>query len=64
MKTEWCEVAIGILLIVFNYWNTAYSQVIITILAAILIVHSFMCKCKCCECCDECEMPVKKAKKK
>jgi len=64
MKTEWCEVAIGILLIVFNYWNWN-SQVIITILAAVLIVHSFMCKkCGCCECCDECEAPAKKARKK
>jgi hypothetical protein len=61
MKTEWCEVVIGVLLIVFsNFWN---SQIIITILAAVLIVHAFMCK-SCCGCCEECETPVKKAKKK
>ncbi len=65
MKLSWCEIVLAILIIVFNYWNLAYSRTIVTILAIILIVHSFMChKCRVCECCDEDEMPAKKGKKK
>lgn len=65
MKTEWCEIILAVLILIFNYWNWN-SQVIITILAAVLIVHAFMCKrCSCC-CgdCDECSKPIKKGKRK
>ena len=64
MKTEWCEVIIGILILVFNYFSW-YSKTIIIILGVVLIVHAFMCrKCNLCCDCEECEMPVKKARKK
>ena len=44
MCKSWCELILGVLIIIFALWQTAYSQWIIIILAAVLIIHSFTCK--------------------
>jgi len=44
MCKSWCELLIGILIVVFAIWETAYSQWVLVVLGIILIGHSFMCK--------------------
>ena len=45
MSNSWCELIIGILIIVFALWTIpVISEWILLILGIILIVHSFMCK--------------------
>ena len=57
--TIWCEVVLGVLVIVFALLNWQYA---ILVLGIILILHAFMCqKCKMCNVDD---MPVKRGKRR
>lgn len=60
MCKSWCEAILGLIILIFALWQTAYSQWIIVIAAIIMIIHSFMCK----KCFGHHEMPMKMAKKK
>lgn len=44
MCKSWCEAALGIVILVFALWPTTYSNWVIIIASAILIIHSFSCK--------------------
>jgi hypothetical protein len=44
MSKSWCESILGLIVLVFALWQTAYSQWIIVISAIIMIIHSFTCK--------------------
>ncbi len=39
-----CEAVLAIIILVFSFVETAYSQWIIVIAAIILLIHSFTCK--------------------
>jgi hypothetical protein len=60
INAKWCEIVMGILVIVFALWNVPVSKWILVAIGIILIVHSFMCKM----CCCSCEMPSQPEKKK
>jgi len=38
------ELIVGVVILVFALWQTSFSQWIIVIAAALLILHSFTCK--------------------
>ena len=58
---KWTEAVIGIVIIVFAWWQVGASQWIVTIAAALLILHSFSCgNCGICKTC----MPEGKSKSK
>ncbi len=44
MCNSWCEAIIAIVILVFMFWQTAYSDWIVIIAAIVLLVHSFTCK--------------------
>ena len=44
MCKSWCELIIALVVIVFAYWQTTYSQWILIIAGIVLLIHSFMCK--------------------
>ncbi len=45
MCKSWCELIIGLVVIVFALWDTMmYSKLILIIAGVILLIHSFMCK--------------------
>ena len=44
------EKIVGILVIIFAWWQTGYNDWILTVLGAILIIHAFSCK--------SCKMPM------
>ncbi|MEK6846625.1 MAG: hypothetical protein AABY16_00490 [Nanoarchaeota archaeon] len=60
MCKSWCEAILGIIILIFAFWQTDYSTWIVAIAALVLIWHSFMCK----KCFAKHEMPMKMAKKK
>ncbi len=43
------EIVLGLLIIIFAFWQTTYSQWIIVISAVLLLIHALGCK--------NCEMP-------
>jgi hypothetical protein len=60
-----CELIIGLLILLLNYLVWQYSKISITVLAIILIIHSFACKSCNCDCsCEMEEKPSKKARKR
>jgi hypothetical protein len=44
MNCKWTEVVLSVVILIFAWYTTAYSQEIITIAAALLLIHAFMCK--------------------
>ncbi len=50
----WVESILAILVILFAFWETTYSQWIIVIAGVLLLLHALLCKnCKMCrECMD------------
>jgi len=68
---KWCTTIIGIVILVFLFWETAASTWIIAIAAILLIIHAFMCKnCGACANCGSSgampakfSKPIKKKKK-
>jgi len=44
MCKSWCEAILAIVILVFAFWQTAYSQWIVVIAAVVLLIHSFTCK--------------------
>jgi len=45
MCKSWCELILGVVILVFALFDSwAYSKLIVTVAAVVLIVHSFMCK--------------------
>jgi len=52
---------LAVLIIIFAWYESDYSQWVITIAAAFLILHPLFCKCKT-DCCDT-EKPKGKKKK-
>ena len=44
MCKSWCEMIIGIVILVFTLWWTAVSEWILIIAGIVLIVHSFTCR--------------------
>ena len=42
-RCDWTEKIVGILVIVFAWWMTAYNQWILTALGIIMIWHAFRC---------------------
>ena len=60
MCKSWCEAILGVIILIFALWITAYSKWIVAIAAIVLILHSFMCK----GCFGSHEMAMKMGKKK
>ena len=56
-----CESILAILIVVFALWPTPWSQWIVVIAGALLLIHSFACKN--CKMCSEHEMMSKKKKR-
>lgn len=47
---KWTESVLALLILVFAFWQVAWSQWIIVIAAVILLLHSWMCKtCAMCQ---------------
>ncbi len=44
MCKSWCELILGLVVIVFALWQTQYSQWVLVIAGLVLAVHSFTCK--------------------
>jgi len=48
MCKSWCELILGIIILVFAYWpdlvGVGYGKWVVIIAAVILIIHSFTCK--------------------
>lgn len=59
MCKSWCEAVLGIIILIFAFWQTTYSKWVIVVAAAIMVLHSFSCKK-----CFGREMPMKMAKKR
>ena len=38
------EIVLGLIILVFAFWQTMYSKWIIVVAAAILVIHGLMCK--------------------
>ncbi len=60
MCKSWCEVILGLIILLFTFWKTTYSDWVVIIAAVILVLHSFMCK----SCFSHREMPMKTGKKR
>lgn len=46
----WVESLLAVIVIVFAFWQTSYSQWVIVIAAALLLIHGLWCKnCKACK---------------
>ena len=58
---KWCELIIALVILVFSFWQVAYSKWIIIITAIVLLIHSFM---RCRFCCDHEDVGMKATKKK
>ncbi|MAG07531.1 hypothetical protein CMI46_01830 [Candidatus Pacearchaeota archaeon] len=72
MNCKWTEIVLSVVILIFAWYATAYSQWVVTIAAALLLVHALMCKS-----CNTCaptgavkpmakkpmKMPIKKKKK-
>ena len=43
MCKSWCELILGIIILIFSFWKTTYSMWVVVIAAVILIIHSFTC---------------------
>ena len=44
MNCKWLEVVLALIVIVFAVWQSMYSQWVIVIAAAIILLHALMCK--------------------
>ena len=44
MCKSWCELIIGIIVVVFSLWQTMISEWVLVIAGIVLIIHSFTCK--------------------
>jgi len=60
MCKSWCELIIGIVVIVFALWQTMISQWVLVIAGIVLAIHSFTCR----YCFGKNEMPMMKSSKK
>jgi len=60
---KWTEIILGVLILVFAWWATAYSQWIVTIAAVLLLLHALSCK-NCGRCSEHQMKPVAKKKKR
>ncbi len=38
------EIIVGLVVLVFSFWDTVYSKWIIVIAAAVLLIHALFCK--------------------
>ena len=60
MCKSWCEIVLGVIILISALWPAPFSKWVLLIVALILILHSFMCK----QCFVKQEMPVKSTKKR
>lgn len=59
---RWVEIPLGIVVILFTWWTIPYAMWIVTVAAALLIIHALTCKN--CKACKTDMKPMKSAKKK
>jgi len=61
---KWTEIVLAVLILIFAIWpaTVSWSNWIVIIAAAILLIHALMCK-DCGKCAPTTKVPVKKKKK-
>lgn len=59
---QWTETLIALIVLIFTFWMTAWSQWIVAIAAIVLLIHAWMCKS--CMMCREHAMPTSSKRKK
>lgn len=61
---KWLEVILAVIILIFVFWQSSYSQWIVALAAVVLLVHGLVCKCWSSCCCDEHEHSMHEKPKK